>query len=241
MTSNLVLHCGGERATRVEVEAIPVPRQTDSWRPVSYADAIGLMHETIADRLKLPIVKEAYGLNAEGLQLFALFTLDTGNPEHGLSIGLRQSYNKSLALGVAVGAQVFVCDNLAFRGDAFEVVRKNTVNVWRDFRAMVEKQAARSLEHYANLENDVKRMKAAPCDLTRGYELLGTAYGQGLLTTKQATIAFEDWKEPRHEDFADRNLWGFYNATTEALKKGTVANVIDRHAAMHGFVMAQAA
>jgi hypothetical protein len=226
--------------TRQEVEAVPVPEATQTWCPVSYKSAIELLHETISTKLGLAIKREQYGLNKNGDQLFALTTLETGNEGHGLSIGLRQSYNKSLALGVAVGAQVFVCDNLCFRGDAFMVVRKNTVNVWVDFQRLLVHQVKASLIHYEHMQEDIKVFKAAPCDLPRGYELLGRAYGEGLLTTTQATVAFEDWRTPRHVEFADRNLWGLYNATTEALKKGS-GDVISRHTEIHEFILKAAA
>jgi hypothetical protein len=239
--SNLVLHCGGKAVTRQQVEAIPVPPATKTHFPVAYKTAIELLHETIIEHTGLAIRQEAYGLNENGDQLFALTTLETGNAEHGLSIGLRQSYNKSLALGVAVGAQVFVCDNLCFRGDAFMVVRKNTKFVLDDFKSMLVHQVKASLIHYNNMQADIGLMKAKPCELRRGFELLGAAYGEGLLTTTQATVAFEDWRKPRHEEFADRNLWGLYNATTEALKKGGVGTAISRHTEMHDFVLKAAA
>lgn len=237
---NVMLMCGGRAVTRQEVEAVPVPLATPTWRPVGYGLAIGLLQETIASKLGLPIKKESYGLNKAGDQLFALTTLDTGDPENGLSIGLRQSYNKSLALGVAVGAQVFVCDNLCFRGDAFSVIRKNTVNVLEDFKGLVEASVKASLIHYADISRDIAQFKSIPCDLPRGYELLGRAYGDGLLTTTQATIAFDDWRKPRHAEFSDRNIWGLYNATTEALKKGGTGDVIARHTEMHAFMKAAA-
>lgn len=238
---SIILHCGSEKVTRAQVLAVPVPAETRSWKPVAYGRAIDFLHETIVEELQLTVKQEAYGLNLKGDQLFALTTLDTGDPEHGLSIGLRQSYNKSLALGIAVGAQVFVCDNLCFAGDAFMVVRKNTVNVWADFERLVIAQVKASLTHYGTMRKNIGQMKEHPVDVRRGYELLGTAYGEGLLTTTQATIAFEDWRTPRHEAFADRTVWGLYNATTEALKKGPTGDVITRHANMHRFMLQAAA
>lgn len=229
----LMLHCGGEQATRAQVEAVPVPQHTRSYKPVSYADAIALMHSEAQRQLGLEVESEAYGLNKAGDQMFALITLKTDSEEHGLSIGLRQSYNKSLALGVAVGAQVFVCDNLCFSGSAFKVVRKNTVNVWGDFRSLVRQQIAASFEHYEAVNAQCDRMRAQPLALERGYEILGRAMGEGVLTPTQATVAFGDWKKPRHEEFADRTAWGLYNAVTEGLKKGPPAKILDRHARAH--------
>jgi hypothetical protein len=208
---------------------------TRSWKPVSYGAAIDLMHHQARRQLGLEVINEQYGLNKKGDQMFGLLTLDTGNTESGLSIGIRQSYNKSLALGVAIGANVFVCDNLCFSGSAFKVVRKNTTNVWRDFRDLLTAQISGALDHYQNVQVDLDKLKAIPCNLRRGYSFLGVALGEGLLTPTQATIAFTDWKTPRHPEFEPRNLWSLYNCVTEGLKKGSPGRLLDRHSSMHDY------
>lgn len=235
--NGMMLHCGAETVTRDMVAAVPVPKRTRSYNPVAYLDAIDFVRDAVAKRIDAPIKQEQFGLNKKGDQLFALLTLDMGSTESGLSIGLRQSYNKSLALGIAVGSQVFVCDNLCFRGDAFMVVRKNTTNVWADFKSLVQAQVAGALGHHTNMQADVAKLKATPCNVRRGYSFLGVMQGEGLLTPNQASVAFGDWTEPRHEEFAERNMWGLYNAITEGLKKGAPARTIDRHAAAHAFML----
>lgn len=66
---------------------------------------------------------------------------------------------------------------------------------------------------------------------------IGAPQGEGLLTPNQASVAFGDWTEPRHEAFAERNMWGLYNAITEGLKKGAPARTIERHANAHSFMV----
>jgi hypothetical protein len=237
----LLLHCGSEATTLQQVLDVPVPEATDTWSPVAYGDAIQFMRDTARERLGLDIKSEAYGLNKKGNQLFARITLDTGDNEKGLSIGLRQSYNKSLALGVAVGANVFVCDNLCFSGDAFKVVRRNTSCVWPDFQRLVGEQVEAALASYEALHKQTEAMKAKPVSKDGGYALLGVAIGHGLLTPHQASVAFGDWDTPRHEEFSDSNLWSLYNCATEGLKKGGPATVLDRHAAAHDFFVKLAA
>jgi len=230
-----ILLGNSERVTRAQVEAVPVPQATRSWHPVPYADAIGFLTNTIDRKLGLELESEEYGLNKNGDQLFALFTYKTDREDNGLAFGLRQSYNKTLANAVAAGSQVFVCDNLCFSGSAFKVVRKNTTNVWHDFRSMLSTHVDNALGHYEEVNKDTDRMKTIPCAERRGYAMLGVMMGEGLMTPTQATVAFQDWKVPRHEEFADRNLWGLYNAVTEGLKKGAPALRLDRQAKAHDF------
>jgi len=54
----------------------------------------------------------------------------------GCVLGLRTSYDRSFANGLCIGASVFVCDNLSFRGEVtFE--RKHTVGMLRDLTWMI--------------------------------------------------------------------------------------------------------
>jgi hypothetical protein len=238
----LILHCGASNASRSDIDGVEVPHRTATWNPVRYGDAIDHVLEVVERELRLPVKSQQYGLSKSGDQMFGVITLDTGDAVHGLSIGMRQSYNKSLALGLALGAQVFVCDNLAFNSSGYKLVRKNTVNVWRDFQELVRLQAHRALDNYGSMRADVAKLQATPCPERLGFELLGVALGQGLLTPTQATVAFEDWKTARHPEFAEggRSFWWLYNAVTEALKKGAAGHVIDRHVDAHGFMLGEA-
>lgn len=234
-SSSLVLHCGGSGATFEQVAAIPVPEHTSTWRPMPYADMIGYVKAIIDQKIGAPIKSEAYGLNKAGDQMFGLITLDVGDRETGLSIGLRSSYNKSIAPALACGSKVFVCDNLCFSGDAFQIVRKNTKNVWTDFRNLVTGHVAKALGHYDAMKTSAARMAEIPCNLRRGHAILGVALGERVITPTQATVAYGDWATARHEDFADRNLWSLYNCVTEGLKKGSPARTLDRHTLAHAF------
>ena len=224
------------RVSLAQVESVPVPDHTHSWRPVPYGEAIGFLKSTIDRTLPYSLESEEYGLSKDGNQMFGVITLDTGDRDQGLAIGIRQSYNRSLALGIVCGAQVFVCDNLMFNGNAFRVVRKNTVNVWADFRALVNAQIMASEAHYQTMRWETHAMKSVPVNQDRGHELLGRALGAQVLTPNQATIAFQDWNEARHAEFKPRNLWSLYNCITEGLKKGRPATIMDRYAAAHDFM-----
>lgn len=238
--NGLIAHCGAERVTKAQVFEMAPPEHTRSWKPVAYRDAIEQLHLTVDRVLGAEIGHEEFALNKKGEQLFYVGRVEgLGTDEAGLSIGMRQSYDKSLSLGVALGAQVFVCDNLCFSGSDFVTMRKNTTNVWDDFKALVQAQVVASTDAFARMQVDFEALKAIPCNERRGFAYLGVMLGEGILKPNQASIAFADWKDARHEEFADRNLWGLYNAVTEGLKKGQAGRVIDRHCQAHDWFRAQ--
>jgi hypothetical protein len=233
----LLLHKGAKEVTYEDIAAVPIPDVTDTWYPVPYRDAIDFVRER-AYSLYGAVGKEEFALGRNDLHMFAAFKFE-GDPgsDNGLCIGLRQSYDKTLALGIAAGARVFVCDNLAFSGDSFEVIRKNTRFVWQDFKSMVMTHLAGALESHKRLQRDFDKMKITCCSLDEGYALLGVAQGHDLLRPHQASVAFNEWTKPSHEEFADRNVWSLYNGVTESLKRGSPATALPRHANMHRFLM----
>jgi len=225
--------------TFADVCAVPVPPKEGTYNPVAYRDAIEFLKHEATATIGASIARESYGLNKAGDQMFGTLALDMGRADDGLAIGFRQSYNKSLALGVAIGAQVFVCDNLCFSASgagSFKVVRKNTTNVWADFLTLVRRQLKGATAQYGQTILECDSMKSIPCEVDRGYSILGVMQGRGLLTPNQASVAFGDWQAPRrHAEFDRRDVWGLYNAVTQGLKKGPAARTMERHASAHRF------
>lgn len=218
-----------------QIASVPVPEHTHSWRPVPYMDAINEVKASVRNSLSYDVESEEYGLSKDGLQMFGVITLDTGARDQGLAIGLRQSYNRSLALGIAVGSQVFVCDNLMFSGDAFKVVRRNTLNVRADFQELLEAQIGSSETYFRRIKQESRTMKAVSVEVDQGFEILGRTVGHKVMTPTQATVAFDDWRNPRHSAFETRNLWSLYNCVTEGLKRGRPSTIMERYTAAHSF------
>lgn len=236
----LLLHCGSSRVEQDALKAVPVPEYTSTWYPMPYYDMVNEVKRSVTTNLG-PIKGEAYGLSKSGDQMFALLHVDSeaGPNDMGVSIGLRSSYNKSIAPGVVCGSRVLVCDNLCFSGDAFRLVRKNTKNVWEDFCNLLAVHVYTASSYHSRMSIDRQHMEQQPVSEQRGYEILGRALGNNCLTATQATVAFEDWKTPRHSQFGPRNLWSLYNCVTEGLKRGSVGSLINRHVAAHDFFMGQ--
>lgn len=234
--SALVLHCGGKPATRQAVEDVPVPERTESYVPVPHWQLVSLVREQVESTLSMPILSESFGLNKEGQQMFAVLKIDTGNPDDCLAAGIRNSYDKSLSAAMALGANVFVCDNLAFSGSAVTVFRKHTRFVWQDLPGVIQTALQKAGEVYADLQKAFGRMKAEALSEKQGYALLGVAQGEGVLSSRQMTKALVCWQEPEFEVFKERNWWSLYNAITSALKEGNAGGMIDRHVGVYGFV-----
>lgn len=225
-------HCGSATVERPEVLAVPVPQHTMSYAPIGY----GIMVEFIENQIKqmgLETISTAFALNRNGAHFFARWVLDTNSDKHGMSIVARQSYDKTMRACIAGGLQTFVCDNQSISGDFFKVMHKNTKNVWKEFRVGIMLELDNCLEGYYETERDLKSWDAVQLSEDNGYRELGLLQGRKLLTPNQASVVYDAWKKPEHEEQAERNLANLYQAVTVGLKKGPAATIPERHIAAH--------
>src|SRR6266704_2425590 len=60
------------------------------------------------------------------MKMFGVLDLETQMEGCRFSIGIRNSHDKSLRLGLTAGLRVFVCSNMAFSGEFTPVLAKHT-------------------------------------------------------------------------------------------------------------------
>jgi len=229
----LLLQCGGEEASLADLRSIPLPKETTTYKPVSHYDLAVNLAEVARGMLPEHELRSSrFGLARDGKQLFGIHSFRNGHDEMGLCIGFRNSYDKSLSVGIAMGASVFVCDNLALTGE-ITIMRKHTSNVWADLEEMTISTIYRSKSNFHRIEEDAQLMKEQVLNNDSAYRLLGFLYGRGVLTPRQLPVVKREWLKPQYDDFKHRNLWSFYNACTEALKLAPPAKIMEKHIKLH--------
>ena len=243
--SQVSLHTGGQIATIEQINSIAPPEETETYAPVHHGTLIEIVKQQADDKLHdYRFLDEHYGLSPlqgenRGAKLFGVLSYQSeASPEISLSIGLRNSYDQSLAVGACVGGKVFVCDNLMFQGD-IRVTRKHTGDVLEDVEKMIANALAIAPMRHRDLLRDAEVMKDVELIDDEAYAILGMAYGRGILKPRQLLHSKNAWHKPLQEDFEDRNLWSLYNSMTEALKSSTARSVLESHSMAHSLVMNQ--
>ena len=183
----------GHRTSFEQVCAVPLPKETRTYKPVANRDFIDLVRDSVTRIMRTPIKSESYGLSQKDQQMFGYFVLDQGAADTGLSIGFRNSYNKSLPAGLVMGMNVFVCDNLCFSGSDAHIIRKHTKNVHRELAQKIHGAMQGAEAAYRAQREDANAMKRVAVDRDMGYGLLGMALGHGLVKQQQLTPALDDW------------------------------------------------
>jgi len=232
----LLMHCGGQSADLNELRMVPLPDETDTYKPVSHYDLALNLADVSQGLLKdYSLEKSQFGLARNGNQMFGIHTYQNGNDTLGLSVGFRNSYDKSMSVGIAIGATVFVCDNLALTGD-IAIMRKHTINVWNDLEELTITTIYRSQNNFKRIEEDSEQMQSRSFTDNSAFRMIGLLYGKGVLTPRQIPIVKREWLTPTYEDFQDRNVWSFYNSCTEALKSTPPNKIMEKHIMLHDYL-----
>ena len=222
-----------------ELESIEMPEATRSYVPVSHYDLamnIGSIGERVIDK---ELHSKHFGVARKGQHMFATYTYKNDEDEVGMSIGFRNSYDKSMSIGVCVGAKVFVCENLMMTGEV-TFMRKHTGNILDELNSLIFKVLYKSDDKFTQLAKDKESMKEIPINNQRAWETMGVLFGKGIINTPQISIMRKEWKNPSHQEFDDNSLWSLYNAGTESLKTCSPTRMMSSHIKLHRELIALA-
>ena len=126
MSGELIAHRGAQIVTREELKAFAPPPATETFKPIGHAELVATLTQVMQDR-GLHIVREQFAVQNQ--KLFGTFDLEWQKmEEYGAAVGFRHANDKSMPIQIAVGARVFVCDNMSFLGELIHT-RKHTAKL----------------------------------------------------------------------------------------------------------------
>ena len=236
--SELLTQCGSERCSLEQLLTVPDPEKTATYTPLNHYDFAVNVKSVASNLLRdFTFTKEAYALSNKGNRMFGILSYSSRSTSENdpirLSIGIRNSQDKSLAAAIVLGGSVVVCDNLIFRGDE-TVLRKHTgKKMHEDLMDQVVTAIYKSQHQYTQLCFDAAKMMEIALDKRASYEYLGILTGEGILSPTQSTKAFKELDNPSHPEFEKSSLWSSYNACTEALKSSPPQSMVRNHSRLH--------
>ena len=223
----------GRFVSRDEVARTDTPSSTATWRPVPHIDVIEAVTEVVRAH-HWNIEGEKFGLASEGKRLFGVLEISSSSsPEWHSCIGIRNSHDKSFAVGLSAGIVVCVCTNMAFGGTTV-IKRRHTSGIVLD--ELIDRAVA-------SLEDDFLKTEAVCEDLKDAYlrdddearSCIVRAAELGVINSSDILLCFREFKSPSHEEFAEPTRWSLMNALTETLSTtypspvfGTILSVTGR-------------
>lgn len=235
--NGLVLHTGGHRASIEEVEVVKTPDHTDTWYPISHTSLIRKV-EGALDTLDLKVVEQAHALAKDGLRYFGLMRVANGQEasDYSYVLGLRNAHDRSFTASLAVGSQVFVCDNLAFSGE-ITIARKHTLNIERDLTMLVGNAVGQLTMKWGDMDKRIAQYKETYVSDSTAHDLIIRGVDMDAATNQQVPAILKHWRNPPHPEFAQtKNAWRLFNAFTEAEKGTSLVLLPKRTIALHALM-----
>jgi hypothetical protein len=215
--NGLLTHAGAEKITRAQLAQIPEPQGTETFKPIAHQSLVASLLETLAFR-HINVVKDEYAVTPDGMKLFGVLELENTFDGCRFALGLRNSNDKSMRLGLTVGYRVFVCDNLAFSGDFTPVLAKHSKHFnLPDALAIGVDRMQRNFEP---MIKQVRGWKEAQLSDDDAKLIIYRAFVEEELEAPKhlAREVHSQYFDPHFPDFAPRTRWSLSNAFTSAFK-----------------------
>ena len=206
----------GKYVGRNEIATVPTPTGTTSWKPVPHMDVIDAVTEAVKAK-NWQILDEQYGLAREGQRMFGVMRINnSSSPEWSRCIGIRNSHDQSLSVGLAAGISVMCCSNLAF-GGAMVLKRRHTSRIELGNLVLT---AVDELEmEFLNLETVSEDLKLHEVRADEARAVIVRAAEVGAVNSCDIVPIFREFQKPSHQEFAEPTRWSLLNAFTEHAKK----------------------
>ena len=236
---------GHHLVSRNELKLVPIPEPTKTYAPIGHVKLINKVEKVITGELpNFNLIKEDHRVSCNGQLLNTKLTLAPKNvdidvvPQDMLMGGITivNSYNKWSPVTIGAGANVLVCTNGMVGWDGVIFARKHTPSMMEDIIAYAKLASQLMVTRLEQFNHDKDELLNTEISQDEGNGIIGKLIGRGVLTSTAANIAFEDWKNARHEVFSGKNMWSLYNCANEGLKKVDNYNNLSAHCSLHHYM-----
>jgi hypothetical protein len=225
---SLVVHTGAASVDRHVLDTLPVPK---AMGPRHFIQPFNETVEMVVDnftKVGLRLKDESYAVLFDRItnnpqRFFGLIEVELEghmDPTYALQIGVRGSYDQSISSGLAVGSRVFVCDNLAFHGEA-TFMTKQTLNISKRLPMLIG-GVVDKIPALAGIQSSYfDRLKNTTLTPKEGDAMLIECVRRGVLNSTQLPAAIREWDEPTYMEHTDLGFsaWRLHNAVTMAMKE----------------------
>ena len=222
--NTLCLSSSSESVTREVIDLVPTPPPGVGKRPhvpLAHGDFIDAVLGAL-DGTGLKVVEQTYALANSGARLFGLLTLDGdkgGGGDYATTIGLRNSHDKSFAVGCSLGSRVLVCDNLAFSADVV-LQSKHTKHIRQRLNGIVVDGISRLISRKTLQDERINAYKGRIVrDTPHLHDIVLRGFRAKALPATAIPHVLHEFENPSHECFANNSLWSLFNSCTEVLKR----------------------
>jgi hypothetical protein len=216
MDATLLTHAGAQKITRQDLTLIPTPQATDTHKPIAHHVLIDALEESLAFR-HIKVESDEYAVSPDGSRLFGCLALSTTYEVVRFAIGIRNSHDKSMRLGLVAGYRVFVCDNMAFAGDFKPMLAKHTKHF--DLMDALSIGVDRIHRGWQPLREAIDRKRTKRLAEDEARALIYRAFIEQRFPIKlMRRVHHEFFVAPSYDSFQQPTVWSLENAFTTSFK-----------------------
>lgn len=218
MSGTLIAHSGAELIGRDELALIPTPKGSYSHKPIPHIEIVEHLEKALIE-VHFGIKRQEYAVSRDGMRMFGILDLEEKlTSQTGLSIGIRNSNDKTMALGVTAGYRVFVCDNMAFSSDFQPIFAKHLHSM--SITEIAVQCVQRLNESIGSMQDQIVQLTSRRISDQEAKEIIYDAFISRSFGLPQAMFRtiHELYFESKVEEFKSRNLWSLSNAFTTGFK-----------------------
>jgi len=218
MSETSTLISGTGKITRGELAKLPTPPATETHIPIPHASVVDTLVETLGHR-HIGVVGEEFAVSSDGMEMFGVLDLEAGFEGCRFAIGIRNANNKRFRLACTVGLRVFVCHNLAFRGDYSPVLAKHSKRFSLEDALSIG--VDRMQRHFDPMRQQVEHWRLQQLSGEVARLMIYRAFIESELEVPKhlARRVHDLYFNPQHQEFAPRTMWSLSNAFTSAFKE----------------------
>lgn len=215
--ARLISHVETRKVARTELAEFSVPEATATFQPVPHSTLIDALEEALHFR-HIAIVRDEYAVSPDGMRMFGLLELNAEFEGVRFAIGLRNSNDKSMRLGMVAGFRCFVCDNMAFEGDFKPLLAKHTKNF--ELIESVSLGVDRIQRGFEPLRSSIRAMREHWLEEDDARLIIYRAFMEQRFPMKLMKRVHRDFfVSPTHEEFRETTMWSLLNTFTGAFKE----------------------
>ncbi len=213
----LLSHVDTDLVTREQLALVETPDATRSFKPVPHIELIATLEDVLREN-QIAIRKEQFALRRDGATLFGVLQLQyQDTADGGAALGLRTSNNRTMSFQICAGLNIFVCDNMVFRGDLIALNRKHSSRLY--LRTEIVHAVSRYQEHFGKLAGEIEHLKERAVSDTGAKAVLHDVFVNGILPIRLLPEASNLYFEPFVDEFRPRTAWSLHNAFTAVAKE----------------------
>lgn len=202
---------------RSALKHLPLPEATATHQPIAHHELVEQIHESLSYR-RLQVVREEYAVSPDGMKCFGLLELNVEYSGVRFAIGLRNSNDKSMRIGLVAGYRVTVCENKMLTGDFNPLSAKHSKNF--NLIDALSVGVDRIQRNISQVSDEIERKKLTVLSQNDAESLIYQAFlNKRLPISLLRSVHNEYFVKPSFEEFTKKTLWSLENAFTTTFKK----------------------